>query len=97
MASCIAKIDNAVQSSFIGRFFEMDERKTTFSTEFKGATATFMTMAYILAVNPRILADSGGPCVPDAPEDGGIFGPEYSECMEQVCFFFWREFIHVVP
>lgn len=24
--------------------------------------ATFMSMAYILAVNPRILADSGGPC-----------------------------------
>lgn len=47
------------------------------------ATATFLTMAYILAVNPRILADSGGPCVAD-PEDGGIFGEAYEECLEEL-------------
>ena len=41
-------------------------------------------MAYILAVNPRILADSGGPCVPDAPEEGGIFGAKYEECLEEL-------------
>jgi hypothetical protein len=29
-------------------------------------------MAYILAVNPRILADSGGPCIPNEA-DGGEF------------------------
>ena len=40
-------------------------------------------MAYILAVNPRILADSGGPCVAD-PEDGGIFGEAYEECLEEL-------------
>ncbi|KAL7537936.1 hypothetical protein ACHAWF_005948 [Thalassiosira exigua] len=51
---------------------ERQERGSTFSTEVAGATATFLTMAYILAVNPRILADSGGPCVPG---DGG-------ECIE---------------
>ena len=41
-------------------------------------------MAYILAVNPRILADSGGPCVPDPPEEGGIFGPNYESCIEEI-------------
>jgi AGZA family xanthine/uracil permease-like MFS transporter len=49
-----------------------------------GATATFLTMAYILAVNPRILADSGGPCVPDPPEEGGIFGANYEACLEEI-------------
>jgi AGZA family xanthine/uracil permease-like MFS transporter len=78
------KIDNAVHGSFVGRFFEFEERKAKFSLEFEGALATFMTMAYILAVNPRILADSGGPCIPDAPEDGGIFGANYSQCLEEV-------------
>ncbi|KAL7542897.1 hypothetical protein ACHAXR_012777 [Thalassiosira sp. AJA248-18] len=42
-------------------------------------------MAYILAVNPRILADSGGPCVPG--DDGvfeGIFGESYEECLEKI-------------
>ena len=74
----LRKVDEAVQGSFIGRYFEMEERKTTFSIELKGAVATFMTMAYILAVNPRILADSGGPCVPD--------DEEYELCLEEVCF-----------
>jgi hypothetical protein len=48
------------------------ERGSTFTTELAGATATFLTMAYILAVNPRILADSGGPCIPNEA-DGGEF------------------------
>lgn len=68
----------------IAKYFEMDVRGTTLFREFGGATVTFMTMAYILAVNPRILADSGGPCVPDPPEMGGIFGPNYNDCLERV-------------
>jgi adenine/guanine/hypoxanthine permease len=83
MADTVEKINAAVNNSFIGRFFEMNERKTTFTAELRGATATFMSMAYILAVNPRILADSGGPCVPST-DDGGIFGDSYAKCMEDV-------------
>lgn len=79
----IASINQKVDASFVGRFFKFEERGTTFSTEWSGATATFLTMAYILAVNPRILADSGGPCVAD-PEDGGIFGEAYEECLEEL-------------
>ena len=32
-------------------------------------------------MNPRILADSGGPCV---PPEGNIFAPEYEECMSDI-------------
>lgn len=70
-----------IQNSFIGRFFELEERKTNFYTEFRGAVATFLTMAYILAVNPAILADSGGPCV---AADGNIFSPEYLTCKDEI-------------
>eukprot|EP00546_Thalassionema_frauenfeldii_P004710 CAMPEP_0178924094 /NCGR_PEP_ID=MMETSP0786-20121207/17127_1 /TAXON_ID=186022 /ORGANISM="Thalassionema frauenfeldii, Strain CCMP 1798" /LENGTH=537 /DNA_ID=CAMNT_0020598749 /DNA_START=107 /DNA_END=1720 /DNA_ORIENTATION=- len=59
----------------------MEERGTNFFTELNGAFATFFSLAYILAVNPRILAESGGPCV---PPDGNIFAPEYEECMSDV-------------
>ena len=38
-------------------------------------------MAYILAVNPTILADSGGPCV---PPDGNIFDESYEECLFKI-------------
>lgn len=75
-------LDDMIQGSFIGRFFELEERKTNFSTEFRGAVATFLTMAYILAVNPAILADSGGPCV--VGEDGNIFAPDYLACKDEV-------------
>jgi hypothetical protein len=74
-------VNEAVNGSVIGRYFEMKERNTNFTTEMRGATATFMSMAYILAVNPRILADSGGPCIPD---EDGIFGPAYSACLEGI-------------
>lgn len=45
-------------------------------------TSTFLfPTAYILAVNPRILSDSGGTCV--AP-DGDIFNEDYNQCIEEI-------------
>lgn len=76
-------VNTAINASFIGKFFKLEERNTNFTTEFAGATATFLTLAYILAVNPRILAESGGPCT------GDIFSPEYEQCLEEIK----REFI----
>lgn len=76
-------LNDGISGSFIGKFFQIEERGSRFTTELAGATATFLTMAYILAVNPRILADSGGPCVPN-DDDGGIFGPTYEECLEKI-------------
>lgn len=66
----------------IKKFFKLEERGTTVMTEFRGGLATFLSMAYILAVNPRILADSGGPCDADDYPAGGIFSSGYEECME---------------
>lgn len=67
----------------VKKFFKLEERGTTVMTEFRGGLATFLSMAYILAVNPRILADSGGPCDP-ADYGDSIFSPGYEECMEDV-------------
>ena len=41
------------------KFFKLKERKTSVRTEFFAGLTTFMTMAYILAVNPGILSASG--------------------------------------
>jgi AGZA family xanthine/uracil permease-like MFS transporter len=59
MSAIADKVNAAVENSFVGRYFEFKDRKASFLAELRGATATFMSMAYILAVNPRILADSG--------------------------------------
>ena len=41
------------------RVFKLSANKTNVKTEFVAGLTTFMTMAYILAVNPSILADAG--------------------------------------
>ena len=41
------------------RFFKLKENNTTVKTEVMAGITTFMTMAYILAVNPSILGDAG--------------------------------------
>ncbi len=47
-------------SSFLTRF-ELEKRGSTVGRELRGALATFLTMAYILFVNPIILSGSGMP------------------------------------
>ena len=41
------------------KFFKLNENNTTVKTEIAAGITTFMTMAYILAVNPSILGDAG--------------------------------------
>jgi AGZA family xanthine/uracil permease-like MFS transporter len=45
----------------IERFFGLREHGTTVGTEVRAGLATFLTMAYILAVNPQILSAAGMP------------------------------------
>lgn len=48
------------------KFFKLKENGTNVSTEVMAGITTFMTMAYILIVNPNILADAG-------MDPGGVF------------------------
>jgi AGZA family xanthine/uracil permease-like MFS transporter len=77
----VNRLDGSFNSSRAGEFFACGERGSKLSTEFNAGTATFLTMAYILAVNPRILSESGGPCI---PPNGDIFDLEYEMCMEEI-------------
>ncbi|WCJ20037.1 Adenine/guanine permease AZG1 [Euphorbia peplus] len=58
----LTRLNNFVAKSPIGKRFKLSERNSTFTTELRAGTATFLTMAYILAVNASILTDSGGTC-----------------------------------
>ncbi|KAK8947480.1 Adenine/guanine permease AZG1 [Platanthera zijinensis] len=51
-----------VSSSSIGHHFKISDRGTTFTTELPAGTTTFLTMAYILAVNASIISNSGATC-----------------------------------
>ena len=65
-------IDTACSSAYSGarfsgeicllqRVFHLEENQTTVRRELLGGLTTFMTMAYVVVVNPRILAESGMP------------------------------------
>ena len=43
----------------LDKYFKLKENNTTVKTEVMAGITTFMTMAYILAVNPSILGDAG--------------------------------------
>jgi len=43
------------------RYFRLSENQTTLRREFLGGVTTFLTMAYIVVVNPQILAQAGMP------------------------------------
>lgn len=47
------------EEKYLERFFKLKENGTDVRTEFVAGLTTFMTMAYILAVNPSILSASG--------------------------------------
>ncbi|GAB2264987.1 Adenine/guanine permease azg1 [Dionaea muscipula] len=60
--SFIIRLNHYVAGTRIGKYFKLNQRGSTFTTELRAGTATFLTMAYILAVNASILTDSGGTC-----------------------------------
>ncbi|KAM7188521.1 Adenine/guanine permease AZG1 [Naviculisporaceae sp. PSN 640] len=64
-----------IAATAVGRWFRLEgsghpkERKGShFFTEARAGLATFFAMAYIIAVNASIVADSGGTCVCNGPD-----------------------------
>jgi AGZA family xanthine/uracil permease-like MFS transporter len=52
---------NTRQEGFLERIFKLKENGTNVRTEVLAGITTFMTMAYIIFVNPSILSDAGMP------------------------------------
>lgn len=52
---------NPAQLSFLDKFFKLSENNTDVRTELLAGLTTFLTMAYIIFVNPSILGDAGMP------------------------------------
>ncbi len=47
--------------SYLQRTFQIEERGSTWRTEILAGATTFLTMAYIVFVNPAILGEAGMP------------------------------------
>jgi len=59
----------------IERYFQLNQNQTTVRQEFIGGLTTFMTMAYIVVVNPQILSQAG------VPAEGVVFATCLSSAM----------------
>ncbi|KAJ9678015.1 hypothetical protein PVL29_022792 [Vitis rotundifolia] len=83
-------LNDAVSRSFVGKYFKLQARKTCFIKELRAATATFLTMAYILTVNATIVADSGATCSlsdctpPGAPDCVVKPNSGYETCLARI-------------
>ncbi|KAI8958549.1 permease family-domain-containing protein [Daldinia sp. FL1419] len=85
----MSTLEDRINHSTFGRVFRLDgsghEKSiegATFFREIRAGLTTFATMAYIVAVNAAVLADSGGTCqCPPGSKPGCPGDPEYYSCM----------------
>src|SRR3954471_17861400 len=61
MATTVPQDSDTASGSALERYFSIRERGTTVRTEVLGGVVTFLTMAYIVFVNPAILSAAGMP------------------------------------
>ena len=64
------------------KVFKLSEKKTNVKTEIMAGITTFMTMAYILAVNPSILGDAG------MDTTAVLIATALSSCLATLCMAF---------
>ena len=58
--------------TFVEPLQDRERKGSYFFTEVRAGLATFFAMAYIIAVNASIVADSGGTCVCESTADDPI-------------------------
>jgi adenine/guanine/hypoxanthine permease len=68
------------------RIFHLNENKTTVRQELLAGLTTFMTMAYVVVVNPRILSEAG------MPVDGVLFATCISAALATLVMGLWANY-----
>jgi AGZA family xanthine/uracil permease-like MFS transporter len=68
------------------RIFHLAENQTTVRRELLAGLTTFMTMAYVVVVNPRILSDAG------MPVDGVLFATCISAAIATLIMGLWANY-----
>lgn len=74
---------NVSEQSWLEKVFKLTERNTTVKTEIIAGITTFMTMSYIIFVNPSILADAG------IPKEAAIAATIYASVIATILFALW--------
>src|SRR5271165_233199 len=75
-----------VETGWIERVFHLTENQTTVSRELLGGLTTFMAMAYVVVVNPRILGEAG------MPVEGVLFATCVSAAIATLVMGLWANY-----
>ena len=85
----MAQTDAAVlpaQTGLLDRVFHLTENQTTVQRELLGGLTTFMAMAYVVVVNPRILGEAG------MPVEGVLFATCVSTAIATLVMGLWANY-----
>src|ERR1700675_2994118 len=74
------------QTRLLDRVFPPAENQTTVPRELLGGLTTFMAMAYVVVVNPRILGEAG------MPVDGVLFATCISAALATLVMGIWANY-----
>ena len=74
------------ETGLIERVFHLTENQTTVSRELLGGITTFMAMAYVVVVNPRILGEAG------MPVEGVLFATCLSAAIATLVMGIWANY-----
>src|SRR6201998_983138 len=74
------------QNDLLDRVFHLTENKTTVQRELLGGLTTFMAMAYVVVVNPRILGEAG------MPVEGVLFATCLSAAIATLVMGVWANY-----
>src|SRR5215472_3429095 len=74
------------ETSLIERLFHVSSSNSTVSRELLGGLTTFMAMAYVVVVNPRILGEAG------MPIDGVLFATCLSSAIATLVMGLWANY-----
>jgi adenine/guanine/hypoxanthine permease len=78
--------------SFLNSFFELEKRGTNVKTEILAGVTTFVTMSYIIIVNPQILADAG------IPKEAALAATIFASVLATLLMALWANFpVAVAP
>ena len=75
-----------VEAGWLERVFHLTENRTTVSRELLGGLTTFMAMAYVVVVNPRILGEAG------MPVEGVLFATCISAAISTLIMGLWANY-----
>src|SRR6201988_2905775 len=77
---------NSKETRLLERIFHLRENQTTVRRELFAGLTTFMAMAYVVVVNPRILAEAG------MPADGVLFATCISAALATLVMGIWANY-----